>query len=44
VQQGASAAKDASQAPTQGGESNVMMDMMNQFSGYGSPSAVEVGQ
>jgi hypothetical protein len=44
MQQGASAAKDASQAPTQGGESNVMMDLMNQFSGYGSPSAVEVGQ
>jgi hypothetical protein len=37
-------AKNLANAPTNGGGSNVLQDLTNQFSGYGSPSPVEVGQ
>jgi len=36
--QQATTAKTLAQAPTQGGQSTGLDDMMNQFSGYGSPS------
>jgi hypothetical protein len=42
MEQQAKVAKDLAAAPTN--EPNVLMDVMNMFSGYGSPSAVEVGQ
>jgi hypothetical protein len=42
MQQQSQTAKNLAQAPTQGGKSNGLQDMMNQFSGYGSPSGTEV--
>lgn len=38
MQQQSQTAKNLAQAPTQGGQSNGLQDMMNQFTGYGSPS------
>jgi len=40
----ADTAQKLAQSPTQGGGSNLLQDLTNQFSGYGSPSPVEVGQ
>jgi hypothetical protein len=40
MEQATKAAKNLATSPT--GEPNALQDMMNQFSGYGSPSAVEV--
>lgn len=42
AQQQSQTAKNLAQAPTQGGQSNGLQDLMNQFSGYGSPSGTEV--
>lgn len=42
MQQQSQTARNLAQSPTGSGEQNVLTDMMNQFSGYGSPSAVEV--
>lgn len=42
MEQAASAAQKLGSVQTQGGQSNAAVDMMNQFSGYGSPSGVEV--
>lgn len=42
AEQAASAAQKLGSVSTQGGQSNAAVDMMNQFSGYGSPSGVEV--
>jgi hypothetical protein len=42
MQQQSQTAKNLAQAPTQGGQSYGLQDMMNQFSGYGSPSGAEV--
>ena len=41
MQQGAGVAKDLGATPT-GKDKNAMMDMMNQFSGYNSPSPLDV--
>jgi hypothetical protein len=38
MQQQSQTAKNLAQAPTQGGQSNGLQDVMSQFSGYGSPS------
>ncbi len=38
MEQQSKTAKNLGQTPTQGGNSNGFADMMNQFSGYGSPS------
>jgi hypothetical protein len=40
----ADTAQKLAKSPTAGGGSNALQDLTNQFSGYGSPSAVEVGQ
>jgi hypothetical protein len=40
----ADTAQKLANAPTNGGGSNALQDLTNQFSGYTSPSAVEVGQ
>jgi hypothetical protein len=40
----ADTAQKLANAPTAGGGSTVLQDLTNQFSGYGSPSPVEVGQ
>ena len=40
AEQMASAAQKAGTVPTQGGGSNLAVDMMNQFTGYGSPNGV----
>jgi Bacteriophage head to tail connecting protein len=42
MQQSSETAKNLGQTPTQGGASNMGQDMLNQFSGYGSPSGTEV--
>jgi hypothetical protein len=42
MQQQSQTARNLAQSPTGSGEQNALTDMMNQFSGYGSPSAVEV--
>ena len=42
MQQQSQTAKNLATSPTQGGASNGLQDMMNQFSGYGSPSGTEV--
>jgi hypothetical protein len=42
MQQQSQTAKNLGQTPTQGGSSNMAQDMLNQFSGYGSPSGTEV--
>lgn len=42
MQQQSQTAKNLAQAPTGGGQPNALQDMMNQFSGYGSPSGAEV--
>jgi hypothetical protein len=42
AQQQSQTAKNLAQSPTQGGRSNGLQDMMNQYSGYGSPSGAEV--
>lgn len=39
---GADTAQKLAAAPTQGGGSNALQDMLNQFSGYGSPSPSQV--
>ena len=41
--QRAQTAQTLSQTPTQGGSSTALNDMMNQFSGYGSPSPEQIG-
>jgi hypothetical protein len=41
MQQQSQTAKNLAQAPTQGGQSNGLQDMMNQFTGYGSPSPTQ---
>jgi hypothetical protein len=41
MQQSSQTAKNLAQAPT-AGEPNALMDVMNMFSGYGSPSATEL--
>jgi hypothetical protein len=41
MEQASAAAKNLAQSPT-GGQPNALNDMMNQFSGYGSPSPSEV--
>jgi hypothetical protein len=43
MQQTSQTAKNLAQAPT-GGSQNALNDLMNQYSGYGSPSPQEVGQ
>ena len=40
--QRAQTAQSLAQVPTQGGQSNAASDMLNQFSGYGSPSPTQV--
>jgi hypothetical protein len=40
AEQMASAAQKAGTVATQGGSSNMATDMLNQFSGYGSPNGV----
>jgi hypothetical protein len=42
LQQQASATKDMAMAPTNPAQPNALTDVMNMFSGYNSPSAVEV--
>ena len=42
MEQAASAAQKIGSVPTQGGSSNMAVDMLNQFSGYNSPSGVGV--
>jgi hypothetical protein len=44
MQQQSVTAKNLAQSPTSGGASNALNDLMNQYSGYGSPSPQEVGQ
>jgi hypothetical protein len=41
MQQTSQSVKNMAQAPT-GGQQNALTDVMNMFSGYGSPSGVEV--
>ena len=41
MQQESQTAKNLAQAPTGGGQ-NALMDVMNQFSGYGAPSPSQV--
>jgi hypothetical protein len=41
MQQQSEVAKNLASSPT-GGNSNALMDVMNQFSGYGSPSPSQV--
>jgi hypothetical protein len=41
-QQQSQTVKNLAQSPTAGGQSNGLQDMLNQFSGYGSPSGTEV--
>jgi hypothetical protein len=42
MQQQSSTAKNLAQSPTGGGDKNALMDVMNQFSGYSSPSPSQV--
>lgn len=42
MQQQSETARNLAQSPTGSSQPNALTDMMNQFSGYGSPSAVEV--
>jgi len=42
MQQAAATTKDLAQAPTGSGGENALMDITNMFSGYGSPSPLEV--
>jgi hypothetical protein len=42
MEQQSKTAKNLAQSPTAGGQSNGLQDMLNQFSGYGSPSGTEV--
>ena len=42
MQQQSATAKNLAQSPTGGGQQNALMDVMNQFSGYGSPSPSQV--
>ena len=42
MQQNSQTVRNLSQAPTGGAQPTALSDMMNQFSGYGSPSAVEI--
>jgi len=42
MQQQSQTAKNLAQAPTGGGQQNALSDIMNMFSGYNSPSPVEV--
>jgi len=42
MQQNSQTVRNLAQAPTGGQQSNALSDMMNQFSGYGSPSPIEV--
>lgn len=42
MQQAAATTKDLAQAPTGGGGENALTDITNMFSGYGSPSPLEV--
>jgi hypothetical protein len=42
MQQTSQTVKNLAQAPTGAGQPNALSDIMNQFSGYGSPSATEI--
>ena len=42
MQQQSATAKNLAQSPTGGGQQNALMDVMNQFSGYSSPSPSQV--
>ena len=42
MQQNSQTVRNLAQAPTGGSQPNALSDMMNQFSGYGSPSPVEI--
>ena len=42
MQQQSQTAKNLAQAPTGGGQQNALSDIMNMFSGYNSPSPLEV--
>jgi hypothetical protein len=42
MEQQSKVAKNLATSPTAGGQSNGLQDLMNQFSGYGSPSGAEV--